>query len=44
MTTDGMNSYRMPLLRLALGTMFLAHSIVYMLLTLTLPGRAEFFV
>jgi putative oxidoreductase len=31
------------LLRLALGTMFIAHSIVYMLLTLTLAGTVKFF-
>jgi putative oxidoreductase len=44
MTVDRLNAYGVLLLRLALGTMFLAHSIVYMLLTLTLPGTVEFFV
>ena len=44
MTVDRLNAYGVLLLRLALGTMFLAHSIVYMLMTLTLPGTAEFFV
>jgi putative oxidoreductase len=36
--------YGVLLLRLALGTMFIAHSLVYMLMTLGLPGTAEFFV
>ena len=31
------------LLRLSLGTMFLAHSVIYMLLTLTLSGTSDFF-
>jgi putative oxidoreductase len=44
MTTDRLNAYGVLLLRLALGTVFLAHSIVYMLLTLTLAGTVEFFV
>ena len=33
----------MLLLRLALGTMFVAHSLVYMTMTLTLAGTVEFF-
>ena len=36
-------SYGVLLLRLALGTMFIAHSVVYMLLTLTLAGTVKFF-
>jgi putative oxidoreductase len=36
--------YAVLLLRLALGTMFLAHSIVLKLLTFGLPGTAAFFV
>ena len=28
----------------ALGTMFIAHSMIYMLMTLTLDGTAKFFV
>ena len=44
MTQDQLRSYGVFLLRVALGVMFLAHSIVYMLLTLTLPGTAKFFV
>ena len=44
MTEDQLRSYGVLLLRVALGVMFLAHSIVYMLLTLTLPETARFFV
>ena len=44
MTDDRFRSYGILLLRLALGTMFLAHSIAYMLMTLTLDGTAKFFV
>jgi putative oxidoreductase len=44
MMDDRLRSYGVFLLRVALGVMFLAHSIIYMLLTLTLPGTAEFFV
>ena len=44
MTDDRLRSYGVFLLRVALGVMFLAHSIVYMLLTLTLPGTAKFFI
>jgi putative oxidoreductase len=45
METSGMTEDQLrSLLRVALGVMFLAHSIVYMLLTLTLPETAKFFV
>jgi putative oxidoreductase len=44
MTDDRLRSYGVFLLRLALGTMFIAHSVIYMLMTLTLAGTAEFFV
>jgi putative oxidoreductase len=44
MTDDQLRSYGVLLLRLALGTMFIAHSVIYMLMTLTLAGTAEFFV
>jgi putative oxidoreductase len=44
MTAERLNAYGVLLLRLTLGTVLLAHSIVYMLLTLTLPGTVEFFV
>jgi putative oxidoreductase len=44
MADNRLRSYGVLLLRLALGTMFIAHSIIYMLMTLTLPGTAEFFV
>src|SRR5262249_11846258 len=44
MTVDRLNAYGVLLLRLALGTMFLAHSIVYTVMTLTLAGAVEFFV
>jgi len=43
MTGDRLRSYGVLLLRLALGTMFLAHSVIYMLLTLTLSGTSDFF-
>ena len=43
MATYRLMSYGVLLLRLALGTMFIAHSIVYMLLTLTLAGTVKFF-
>ena len=43
MTDDRLRSYGVLLLRLALGTMFLAHSVIYMLLTLTLSGTSDFF-
>jgi putative oxidoreductase len=44
MTDDRLRSYGVFLLRVALGTMFLAHSTIYMLMTLTLVGTAKFFV
>jgi putative oxidoreductase len=44
MAENQLRSYGVLLLRLALGTMFIAHSIVYMLMTLTLTGTAELFV
>jgi putative oxidoreductase len=43
MTEDRLQSYGALLLRLALGTMFIAHSIVYMTMTLGLTGTVEFF-
>ena len=43
MTGYRLSSYGVLLLRLALGTMFIAHSVIYMLLTLTLSGTSEFF-
>jgi len=44
MTDYRLRSYGVLLLRLALGTMFLAHSVIYMLMTLTLEGTVKFFV
>ena len=44
MTDDRLRSYGVFLLRVALGTMFIAHSMIYMLTTLTLAGTAKFFV
>ena len=44
MTDDRLRSYGVILLRVALGTMFIAHSMIYMLVTLTLDGTAQFFV
>lgn len=44
MTDDRLRSYGVLLLRVALGTMFIAHSTIYMLMTLTLAGTAKFFV
>jgi putative oxidoreductase len=44
MAENQLRSYGVLLLRLALGTMFIAHSIVYMLMTLTISGTVEFFV
>ena len=41
MAADLSMSYGVLLLRLALGTMFIAHSVVYMLLTLTLAGTVK---
>jgi putative oxidoreductase len=39
-----LEDYGVLLLRVALGMMFIAHSLIYMLMTLTLPETAEFFV
>jgi uncharacterized membrane protein len=44
MTEDRLRSYGVFLLRVALGTMFIAHSTIYMLMTLTLAGTGKFFV
>ena len=44
MTDYRLRSYGVLLLRIALGMMFLAHSVIYMLMTLTLEGTAKFFV
>jgi putative oxidoreductase len=44
MLKNRLEDYGALLLRLALGTMFMAHSIIYMLMTLTLPGTVEFFL
>jgi putative oxidoreductase len=44
MTEDQLRSYGTLVLRLALGTVLIAHSVVYMLMTLTLAGTADFFV
>lgn len=44
MADDRLRPYGVFLLRVALGAMFLAHSIIHMLLTLTLAGTGEFFV
>ena len=43
MTTDGLKEQGIFVLRLALGSMFLAHSIVLKLFTFGLPGTAQFF-
>jgi hypothetical protein len=43
MAADRLMYHGVLLLRLALGTMFIAHSVVYMLLTLTLAGTVKFF-
>jgi putative oxidoreductase len=44
MTEDRLRSHGVFLLRVALGTMFIAHSIIYMLMTLTLVGTTKFFI
>ena len=44
MTDDRLRFYGVFLLRVALGVMFLAHSVIYMLMTLTLAETAKFFV
>ena len=38
-----LRSYGVLLLRLALGTMFIAHSVIYMTMTMTLTGAVDFF-
>ena len=43
MTDDRLRSYGVLLLRLSLDTMFLAHSVIYTLLTMTLSGTSDFF-
>lgn len=43
MADDRTRSYGVFLLRVALGAMFIAHSVIHMLLTLTLAGTAKFF-
>ena len=43
MAQDELRSHGILLLRLALGTMFIAHSVIYMLMTLKLSGTLEFF-
>lgn len=44
MIDQRLTPYAALLLRLALGTMFLAHSLILKLYVFTLPGNAEFFV
>ncbi len=44
MAEDRLRPYGVFLLRVALGAMFIAHSIIHMLMTLTLAGTAKFFV
>ena len=44
MTDDRLRSYGVFVLRVALGVMFIAHSVIYMLMTLTLAETAKFFV
>jgi putative oxidoreductase len=43
MADDQLRSYGVLLLRLALGIMFVAHSLIYMTITLTLAGTVDFF-
>ena len=43
MSEERLRSYAVLLLRLALGTMFVAHSMIYMTMTLTLSGTVAFF-
>jgi len=43
MTQDQLTEMATFLLRVALGTMFLAHSVVLKLFVFTLPGTAKFF-
>jgi putative oxidoreductase len=44
MLTDRLRSYGVFVLRVALGEMFIAHSMIYMLMTLSLAETAKFFV
>ena len=44
MTQTALNEIAAFLLRVALGTMFLAHSLLLKLFVFTLPGTAQFFV
>ncbi len=44
MTQERSTQFAVFILRIALGTMFLAHSIVLKLFTYGLPGTAQFFV
>lgn len=44
MSDNQSTAYGILLLRVALGVMFIAHSVVLKLLTFTLAGTAEFFV
>ena len=43
MSEGRLRSYGVLLLRIALGTMFIAHSVIYMTVTLTLTGTVDFF-
>lgn len=43
MSESRLKSYGVLLLRLALGTMFIAHSVIYMTMTLTPAGTVDFF-
>lgn len=43
MAQDQVTSHGILLLRVALGIMFVAHSVIYMLMTLKLSGTLEFF-
>lgn len=44
MMTGGLTAYGVLLLRIALGVMFIAHSVILKLMTFTLAGTAQFFV
>lgn len=44
MKQEKLTAYGTMLLRISLGIMFLAHSIILKLMTFTLPGTAKFFV
>ena len=43
MSENRLRCYGVLLLRIALGTMFIAHSVIYMTMTLTLAGTVDFF-